>query len=110
MSKKNNYNPRYDPNLGWGRIQNIKLVQLINSSGYSEKELATRIGISRTNLLKYVILQLHPYSAQGTFRQSAIKICKYFNLPPEDIWIREHSINFAKFNEFKTRIKNDRNN
>jgi DNA-binding XRE family transcriptional regulator len=110
MSKNNNYDPRYDPNVSWDRIKNIKLVRLIKASGYREKELATRIGISYRNLLRYIMLMAYPYSGKGTLRQTARKISKYFNLPPEDIWIRKHSINFARFNEFKTKVKNDNNN
>jgi RNA polymerase sigma factor (sigma-70 family) len=73
------------------KVRNNNLLKAFESLGYvCGLKLASQIGIAyKKELLGYVNLQLSPIDDDGNLRESAEKICAFFNKMPRELWSQE---------------------
>lgn len=72
------------------KVRNNLLLQAIKSKGGTPGQvIAAKIGIRYQTLNDYITLKLSPIDANNEYRESAYKICDFFNMSPSELWTEE---------------------
>ena len=87
------------------KIRNNNLLRAIEESGnVSGQIFCEKVGISYPALFKYVNLLISPvYDGSDKLKPAAIKLCKYLNKLPEELWSLEQLTPIEK-NNFEAEV------